>query len=141
MSMISPQRRASTAPVAWAMQQRPVSYPRSSNRMVGPFPRKPRPSRNEAKSHALRGRTPGEFLVPLSIVLLEVITRLASQQLMTKGEVSASVAIGQEAVVANPARLQPTLSLLLAANPASGLQPQHPRGPRSALKVVQRPLG
>src|SRR5215467_11812536 len=35
-------------------------------------------------------------------------------------------AVSEEAVVANPAPLQPTLSPLLAANRASSLQRQHP---------------
>ena len=53
---------------------------------------------------ALRQRTAGEFLVPLSIVLLKVTAGLVrhSQQLTVQGELSPSATIGEEAVVADP---------------------------------------
>lgn len=53
---------------------------------------------------ALRQRTPGELLVPLSIVLVEVTAWLAGwhlQQLTAPGKLSSSATIGEEAVVAN----------------------------------------
>ena len=53
---------------------------------------------------ALRQGTPREFLVPLSIVLLEVTAGLVgshSQQLAAQGKLSRSATIGEEAVVAN----------------------------------------
>ena len=53
----------------------------------------------------LRQRTAGEFLVPLSIVLLEVTAGLVgwhSQQLTAQGKLSSSATIGEEAVVADP---------------------------------------
>jgi hypothetical protein len=54
---------------------------------------------------ALRQRTAGEFLVPLSIVLLEVtvgLVRWHSQQLTAQGQLSPAATIGKEAVVADP---------------------------------------
>jgi hypothetical protein len=54
---------------------------------------------------ALPQRTAGEFLVPLSIVLLEVTVGPVgwhSQQLTAQGQLSPSATIGEEAVVADP---------------------------------------
>ena len=52
----------------------------------------------------MRQRTPGEFLVPLSIVLLEVTAGLVewhSQQLTAQSKLSPPATIGKETVVAN----------------------------------------
>jgi hypothetical protein len=56
-------------------------------------------------NRALRQRTAGEFLVALSIVLLEITVGVVgwhSQQLAAQGELSPSATIGEEAVVADP---------------------------------------
>jgi hypothetical protein len=55
-------------------------------------------------NRTLRQRMPGEFLVPLSIVLLEVTAGLVewhSQQLTAQSKLSPAATIGQETVMAN----------------------------------------
>ena len=55
-------------------------------------------------NRTLRQRAPGEFLEPLSIVVVEATARFGgwhSQQLTRQGKLSPSATIGEKAVVAN----------------------------------------